>query len=93
MILEDATAAHKIAHAKCADVSTRCDCAYCEDGKCAEDDVYLVHEGVTGRVLCGKGDAADFSYACVKGTCAKGCGWFEKVPVARLERKVANKVR
>ena len=70
MAVEDAQVAHKQAHEACAHTTSRCKCAYCEDGKCLEDNLFTVHGGVASRILCDKeAGASDFKYDCVKGVC------------------------
>jgi len=70
MAVEDAQVAHKQAHEACAHATSRCECAYCEDGKCLEDNLFTVHDGVASRILCDKeAGASDFKYDCVKGVC------------------------
>ena len=91
MVFADAADAHKLAHAGCHDERTRCECDYCADGACLEDDVYTRYQGVAEQVLCAKDDSAgDFKYACIKGLC-KSCGWFKSKSV-KLSRKIAKQI-
>ena len=92
MALEDNDAAHKLAHASCADPATRCNCAYCEGGACLKDNVYSSHEALAERVLCAKLEGEDdFQHKCIKGLCDE-CGWFECYDVV-VNRKDAAKLK